>query len=175
VSIKNEAQGRAFFEEAFRQFERKLVNYAFRLCGRKEMAQDAVGAAFLQLWNAEFSKVQESWPAWIYAVVRYRVIDSLRKDKKLGSLSEEQELKLRSDAMSSSEIMEEATRDSFLKQWMNELAPQQSEAIRLKFSEDLSYEQISKVMKISVSHVGVLIHNGVKILRSRAQEKKDEV
>jgi len=175
VPIKDEAHGREFFEGAFQQFEKKLVNYAYRLCGKKEMAQDAVGAAFLQLWNADFVKVQESWPAWIYAVVRYRVIDSLRKDKKLGALSTEQETKLRSEAMTSPELMEEATRDSFLKKWMNELAPQQSEAIRLKFSEDLSYEQISKVMKISVSHVGVLIHNGVKILRSRAQEKKDEV
>ena len=39
--------------------------------------------------------------------------------------------------------------------------------LRLKLQEHLSYQQISAVTGLSVSHVGVLIHNGLKSVRAR--------
>ena len=43
----------------------------------------------------------------------------------------------------------------------------QREALRLKFSGELSYKQIADAMGKSVTHVGVLIHEGLKSLRER--------
>ena len=42
-----------------------------------------------------------------------------------------------------------------------------SEALRLRFQEELSYKQISAVTGHSVSHVGVLIHDGIRSIRRR--------
>jgi RNA polymerase sigma-70 factor (ECF subfamily) len=39
--------------------------------------------------------------------------------------------------------------------------------LRLRFQEGLSYKEIAGVMQLTVSHVGVLIHNGLKSLRAR--------
>jgi RNA polymerase sigma factor (sigma-70 family) len=46
-----------------------------------------------------------------------------------------------------------------------ELPPSQREVLRLRFQESLSYKEISVVTQHSVSHVGVLIHTGLKTLR----------
>ena len=43
----------------------------------------------------------------------------------------------------------------------------QQEVLRLKFQHGLSYREISGVTELTVSHVGVLIHNGLKALRAR--------
>lgn len=42
----------------------------------------------------------------------------------------------------------------------------QQEVIRLKFQSDMSYREIAEVTGQSVSHVGVLLHTGLKRLRS---------
>ncbi len=39
--------------------------------------------------------------------------------------------------------------------------------LQLKFQNDLSYAEISEITKLSVSNVGVLIHNALKNLRER--------
>jgi RNA polymerase sigma-70 factor (ECF subfamily) len=45
------------------------------------------------------------------------------------------------------------------------LPPNQQEVIRLKFQGGLSYREISRVTGLTVSHVGVLIHTGLKSIR----------
>jgi RNA polymerase sigma-70 factor (ECF subfamily) len=41
------------------------------------------------------------------------------------------------------------------------------EVLRLKFSHGLSYREIAEVTGLTVSHVGVRIHEGMTILRRR--------
>lgn len=50
---------------------------------------------------------------------------------------------------------------------LEDLPALQREALRLKFSGELSYKQIAQTMGKSVTHVGVLIHEGLKTLRER--------
>lgn len=49
------------------------------------------------------------------------------------------------------------------------LPANQQEAIRLKFQEGMSYRDISEVMTLSVSHVGVLLHKALKAIRQQLQ------
>jgi len=51
------------------------------------------------------------------------------------------------------------------------LAGNQQEVIRLKFQHSLSYREISKVTGLSESHVGVLIHKGLKAIRQKLGEE----
>ena len=52
-------------------------------------------------------------------------------------------------------------------EYLERLPASQQEVIRLKFQNGLSYREIATVTGHSVSHVGVLIHNGLKTLRMR--------
>ena len=55
----------------------------------------------------------------------------------------------------------------FLLRILGTLPPRQQEVLQLKFQNDLSYQQISEITELSVSNVGVLIHNALKTLRQR--------
>jgi RNA polymerase sigma-70 factor (ECF subfamily) len=55
------------------------------------------------------------------------------------------------------------------------LPASQREVLRLKFQEELSYRDISVVTGLTVNHVGVLIHQGLKALRARAEADRPPV
>ena len=48
------------------------------------------------------------------------------------------------------------------------------EVIILKFQEGRSYKEIAEITGHSVSNVGVLIHEGMKILRAKFEEATNE-
>jgi len=50
------------------------------------------------------------------------------------------------------------------------LPPRQQEIIQLKFQNDLSYQQIAKIMQTTANNVGVLLHTALKTLRQRYRE-----
>jgi RNA polymerase sigma-70 factor (ECF subfamily) len=49
-----------------------------------------------------------------------------------------------------------------------DLPARQQEVLRLKFHAGLSYREIATVLDLTVSHVGVLIHNSIKSIREHA-------
>ena len=46
------------------------------------------------------------------------------------------------------------------------LPANQAEVLRLKFQNDLSYQEIATITGLSISNVGFLIHTGLKRLRT---------
>jgi len=52
------------------------------------------------------------------------------------------------------------------------LPAKEQEVLRLKLQSGLSYEDIAQVTGLSVSHVGGLIHQGIKTLRKSHGGKK---
>ena len=65
-----------------------------------------------------------------------------------------------------SERLEGRERESQVLSCLSKLPEKQQEVIRLKFQDGLSYKEISEITGNTVSHVGVLIHNGMKTLRA---------
>ena len=74
-----------------------------------------------------------------------------------------------------SERLEGVERESQVLACLSKLPDNQQEVIRLKFQDGLSYKEISEITGNSVSHVGVLIHNGVKKLRENMVDLAKEV
>jgi RNA polymerase sigma factor (sigma-70 family) len=71
------------------------------------------------------------------------------------------------DVLSSIEEEEAA---GFLTRIIATLPPRQQEVLRLKFQNELSYQQIAEITKSTSNSVGVLIHTALKTLRERHRE-----
>ena len=54
---------------------------------------------------------------------------------------------------------------SDLQRVIAELPERQQEVIRLRFQDGLSYKEISQITELSVTNVGVVLHNAVKRIR----------
>ena len=55
---------------------------------------------------------------------------------------------------------------AFVLNTFSRLPVNQAEVLRLKFQNDLSYQEIADVTGLSASNVGFLIHTGLKRLRT---------
>src|SRR5205823_13787585 len=63
---------------------------------------------------------------------------------------------------------------NFLMQILGTLPLRQQEVLQLRFQSDLSYQDISEITHLSVTNVGVMIHNALKTLRARYAAVADQ-
>ncbi len=60
---------------------------AYRMCGRKTMAEDIVQEAFLSLWRSggRYDRARGSVRSWVLSVVHNRAIDAFRRESAVAS------------------------------------------------------------------------------------------
>ncbi len=70
------------FEVIFDRHASAAFSLAYRMCGRRAMAEDVVQEAFLSLWRsgARYDHGRGSVRSWVLSVVHNRAIDAFRRD-----------------------------------------------------------------------------------------------
>lgn len=134
------------------------MRYANRLLGDEDLARDVVQDAFLRLWQADQASLDGRLAPWLFTVCRNRATDVRRKESRMTTLSDQQ--------LESSQRCD-PTPDGNVLALLAGLPERQQEVLRLKFQCGLTYRQISEVTQLTVSHVGVLLHNGIKTIREK--------
>jgi DNA-directed RNA polymerase specialized sigma24 family protein len=78
----------AAFEVIFDRHGDAAFSLAYRMCGRRAMAEDIVQEAFVSLWRsgARYDRGRGSVRSWVLSVVHNRAIDAFRRDVARSSL-----------------------------------------------------------------------------------------
>lgn len=152
------------------RFELPLLQYAARILGDRERARDVVQETFVE-WQHDERRQTDSAPAkWLFTVCRNRALNICRKEKRMTFLDQEILERQAGHDPAPNERIEQAEASGFLLRIVATLPPRQQEVLQLKFQNDLSYQEISEITQLSVSHVGVLLHTALKTLRARHAE-----
>jgi RNA polymerase sigma-70 factor (ECF subfamily) len=157
----------AWVREALERFERPLIAYAARLTGDPDRARDVVQDVFLKLCVQDRDRVGPHLAEWLFTVCRNRALDVLRKEGRMGHLSEDQARVHPGHDPAPGELLERREEAALVLRMLDDLPPGQQEVIRLKFQNGFSYKEISHISGYSVSNVGFLIHTGLKTIRGR--------
>ena len=150
------------------EYERPLTRYAAHILGDMDRAREVVQDTFLKLCRQNRSRIRDHLAQWLYSVCRHRALDVLRKEKRMTALGEAQ-FNLPAQGPGIPSIMEREEQVAGVMGILGTLPANQQEVIRLKFQGELSYQEISRVTKLSVSNVGFLIHTGLKTIREKSQ------
>lgn len=153
-------------EALVRRFEIPLVQFATRIIGDRERARDVVQETFMKFQRNGAS--QNTEPAtWLFTVCRNGALNVCRKERRLMYLDEDLIESREDEQPRPFEQIERDEAAGFLLRIVATLPPRQQEVIRLKFQNDLSYQQIAQITKTTTNNVGVLIHTALKTLRER--------
>ena len=165
-----ESRGWETIEELFAALESPLLSYALRLAGERGVAEDIVQEAFMKL-HAQFEEVREP-RRWLYRTVHNLALNHRRDTAKLVSLPPPL-----SDMSAPSDLSDatdpQPLPDEQIARWesiglvrlsLESLDPRSRELIRLKFNDELSYEQISERTGLKTGHVGYLLHHALKTI-----------
>src|ERR1700716_2708492 len=81
MQLVHDGDARAF-EVVFDRRGDAAFSLAYRMCGRRAMAEDVVQDAFLSLWRsgARYDRRGGSVRSWVLSVVHHRAIDAFRRD-----------------------------------------------------------------------------------------------
>jgi RNA polymerase sigma factor (sigma-70 family) len=102
-------------------------------------------------------------------VCRNRALDIRRKEGHVEPLDERALEAQPSNAPSPARLLERREDLDVVLRTLDTLPASQQEVLRLKFQGGLSYREIAEVTGLTVNHVGVLLHNGIKSIRERVR------
>lgn len=166
-----------WIESAIETYESPLLRYAKHFVGDIEMARDIVQDTFLQLCRNPDEELRPRLAQWLYTVCRNRAIDVIRKEKRMKRAADQGSMETQPLANSmtdpadqrlspnaAAELAEDAC--GLMKQ-IKELPDRQQEVLRLKFHGGLSYKEIAKVMGLTSTNVGFILHTAISKLRQR--------
>ena len=158
------------FEEILQRFEIPLLQYAVRITGDRERARDVVQETFVKFQRNGAINRDDEPTTWLFTVCRNAALNVCRKERRMMYLGEEAMELREAEQPMPFDRLEQKEAAGFLLRIVATLPARQQEVIQLKFQNDLSYQQIAKIMKTTANNVGVLLHTALKTLRQRYGE-----
>jgi RNA polymerase sigma-70 factor (ECF subfamily) len=118
--------------------------------------------------------VTKKFSAWIYRIAHNEAINSLRKKGNNTIDLDEVEYKVFDESLDIDAMIDRDILHQKISLALSKLKLEYKEVLVLFYFEDLSYAEISDILKIPVSTVGTYIKRGKKMLKEElANYKKD--
>jgi len=141
------------FEQLIEKYTPLVFNFAAHLAGR-ENASDIVQETFIKVWKnfMRFDPKKASLKTWILAIARNTAIDFLKKKKNIlfSELTIELETEFAETIPDSELLPDEALARledaSLLQKLLGELSPEYRATLVLHYQEEMTFEEIGKVL-----------------------------
>lgn len=155
------------------RYEKKMMRYARRFLFGHEDAEDIVQVVFIKAYtNIKSFDITQTFNSWIYRIAHNEFINAIKKKKReplsffsFDSVFPQIAAKQHSDSgVLNREIKEE------INNYINRLQPKYREPVILYFIEELSYKEISDIMKIPTATVGVRLRRAKNLIKKFRQQ-----
>lgn len=158
------AQGgdRRAIDRLYRHYHQRLLRYAYKLCGTRELAQEAVQEAWIRAMKT-LNRLEDprAFRSWMYNLVRWRSIDLLRSASRYG---EDTEVSLRETSTMPEIAMDDANE---LRQAINRLPLVERQIIHLFYLDELQVKEIARVLDIAAGTVKSRLNRARRLLKER--------
>jgi RNA polymerase sigma-70 factor (ECF subfamily) len=142
---------------------------AYRMCGRRALAEEVVQEAFLSLWRsgARYDRGRGSVRSWVLAVVHHRAIDLIRHESvRAGRDVHDDGISATLPALERTEVEAERHSDAHLVRGaLEELPSEQRQVIELAYFGGFSHSEISGMLGIPSGTVKGRMRLGMSKLR----------
>lgn len=148
------------FEQIVKRYKNQLLNFAYRFLGDIEDSEDIVQETFLRIFRKRNAyKNIAKFSTWIYTITGNLAKTELRRKKKrkLFSISslgyDEKDYELPDLRRGPEEKADSVVNEEIIQKAIDVLSPKFKEVIILRDIQELSYEEISKILKIPLGTV----------------------
>ncbi len=153
------------FRQLFEKYQHLVFNISFHMSGDREEAEDITQAVFIKIFHAIGKFRNEAkLSSWIYRITLNTYLKRKRRKKLENWISLEflfqgkEQLQPVSPEPPPDRQLEMAENEQIEQKAIQSLPERQKTALVLHRYENLSYEEIATVMKISLSAVESLLH-----------------
>jgi RNA polymerase sigma-70 factor (ECF subfamily) len=158
----------ARFEDLYRSSRGDVYAYVATLLRDHAAAEDVTALAFERAYKRRrtFDRRRGEERAWLFGIARNAALDELRRRKRLARLAADPE-----DVSGASEDGGDvALRRTTVRAALAAMAARDREIIALKFHGGLSNAELARVLGVSASNAGTLLHRAMEKLRKACDE-----
>jgi RNA polymerase sigma-70 factor (ECF subfamily) len=167
------------FEVIFDRHADVAFSLAYRMCGRRAVAEDVVQDAFLSLWRsgARYDRSRGSVRSWVLGVVHNRAIDLFRRETvRTGKDVSDEEAVRRLAAEESTEREVERREDvTQVRTALMELPVEQRRVIELAYFGGFSHTEISEMLGLPAGTVKGRMRLGLSKLRISLADPREVI
>ena len=161
------------FIEAYERYYTKLFAYVYSRVGNVELAKDLTAEVFEKAYVKGHSvREAAAYTTWLFMIAKNVVIGHYRRQKRenngLARIKDSLWLSERPTDPEADTLHGEAV--SSIMRHLRKLSDRDQELLALKFEGELSYAEISRVLRLSEVNVRVAIFRALKRLRSLMEE-----
>jgi RNA polymerase sigma-70 factor, ECF subfamily len=168
MGLVRQGDARAF-EVVFDRHGGASFSLAYRMCGRRALAEDVVQEAFLSLWrnSARYDRLRGSVRSWVLTAVHHRAIDTLRRGAVSNRHDIDDEHVARSIAASDCTEAEVIRREeaSALRDVLGELPAEQRQVIELAYFGGFTHTEIAEMLELPIGTVKGRMRLGLTKMR----------
>lgn len=157
----------AAFAQLYNRYVQPLTGFAAARLASLEEARDIIHDLFVQLWQVrEQIAVTVSLRAYLFAAVRYRIIDHLRKNSNQ-RIYAAQLAQLPESVSYTEDVLHARELEQRLQQAVSELSPRVQEVFKLSRFEHLKTAEIAQKLGVSEQTVKNQLTTALSYLRAR--------
>jgi len=148
------------YDAIVKRYKDQLLNFVFRFLGNQEEAEDVVQETFLRVYRKRhaYQRVAK-FSTWIYTIAGNLARTELRRRNRrrffsLSSLGvEDKEYEISDEMLSPERHTNTVLSEEIIQKEINRLSPKFREVIILRDIQELSYEEVSKIIRVPIGTV----------------------
>lgn len=171
------------FNELVEQYQGQIINIAYGMLSDREDAYDAAQETFVKIYrNIGGFKGKSSLSTWIYRIVANVCNDMLRKRQRSAAVvsisntvsdDDDREMDITDDAPTPEELLELSEEQRAVRIAISELGAEHREIITLSDIEQLSYEEISGILKCPIGTVKSRLNRARTALKKKLLKQRE--
>ena len=157
------------FQALYEQYAPQVRRFALFLGGDPALADDITSETFVRVWTARVPIRQETVKAYLFTIARNLYLDSARRSNRFTTLDErtpDRKIDQHKHAEDRSEL-------SLVLRLIQQLPELDRAALLMRAQDQMSYEEISQILGLSVSAVKVRVHRARAKLMQLTRDKDD--
>jgi RNA polymerase sigma-70 factor (ECF subfamily) len=166
----------AAFAIIYERHTEAAFSLAFRMCGKRALAEDVVQEAFLSLWRSAtgYDPMRGSVRTWVLGIVHHRAIDALRRGvaRDRGQVSDEGIEEQLEAAERTEQEVDRRDEAREVRAALEGLPPEQSRVIELAYYGGLTHSEIATMLDTPVGTIKGRMRLGLQKMRSQLRSER---
>jgi len=158
---------RAALQALFHEEAGRLIGVAQRIVRRRELAEEVVQDAFIQVWRKAESYNPEMGSArgWIYTIVRNRALNVVRDGAREDLLDADELEQLSATSHGSEDVVAKLSRESRLRRCLEALDARKRDCVLLSYVNGYTHGEIAGRLAVPIGTAKSWVRRGLSALK----------
>ena len=171
------------FDELVRIYQRRIYNFALRLSGATDDAEDIAQETFIRVYNnIQNFRGDANFSTWVFRIAHNVFLDMRKKARAHPQASLEEEIELEESEVRRQvedphplpgQVAETHELNSVLQEAINSLPDYQKEMMVLYHAQNKSYEEIAAIMNLPIGTVKSRLNRARIALKSKLESQRE--